>query len=341
MATVTHLREALEEIASAINPDEDIVMVYLAGRSNADGSLRVSLPPLGLVQLTGPGLRPPVQAGRDPLARHRRRDLRRRSRSSTRSPTSTRWSSPRPGVAKQGLRVRATSWRCSATRCSAMRSPVPRRCRPRSSARNEAARAAGLRAYCTSAARSRAQLARLRGSSGGRANAASRARAGGARRAWPLPSTSKRSSIPTATLPVVRGMSFSLAPGAIGCLLGPSGCGKTTVLRCLAGFEPIDGGVDRARRPRRVARRASRCPPEERGVGMVFQDFALFPHLNVARNVAFGLRRQSDGASGQARGRDARARRACGMRRAPGRTSFPAASSSAWRWRARSRRSRS
>jgi hypothetical protein len=56
MATVTHLREALEEIAAASNPDEDIVMLYLAGRSNADGSLLVSLPPLGLVQLTGAGL---------------------------------------------------------------------------------------------------------------------------------------------------------------------------------------------------------------------------------------------------------------------------------------------
>ncbi len=56
MATVTHLREALEEIASASNPDEDVVMLYLAGRSNADGSLQVSLPPLGLVQLTGAGL---------------------------------------------------------------------------------------------------------------------------------------------------------------------------------------------------------------------------------------------------------------------------------------------
>ena len=56
MATVTHLREALEGIASAIDPDEDIVMLYLAGRSNKDGSLHVSLPPLGLVQLTGPGL---------------------------------------------------------------------------------------------------------------------------------------------------------------------------------------------------------------------------------------------------------------------------------------------
>jgi hypothetical protein len=56
MATVTHLREALEEIAAASNPDEDIVMLYLAGRSNPDGSLSVSLPPLGLVQLTAAGL---------------------------------------------------------------------------------------------------------------------------------------------------------------------------------------------------------------------------------------------------------------------------------------------
>ena len=56
MATVTHLREALEEIAAASNPDEDVVMLYLVGRSNADGSLRVALPPLGLVQLTGAGL---------------------------------------------------------------------------------------------------------------------------------------------------------------------------------------------------------------------------------------------------------------------------------------------
>ena len=56
MATVTHLREALEEIAGASNPDEDIVMLYLAGRNNPDGSLHASLPPLGLVQLTGAGL---------------------------------------------------------------------------------------------------------------------------------------------------------------------------------------------------------------------------------------------------------------------------------------------
>ena len=90
--------------------------------------------------------------------------------------------------------------------------------------------------------------------------------------------------------PVVRGMSFSLAPGIIGCLLGPSGCGKTTVLRCLAGFEPVQGGSI-AIGGRVVSNATLRIPPEERGVGMVFQDYALFPHLTVSRNVAFGLRK--------------------------------------------------
>ena len=98
------------------------------------------------------------------------------------------------------------------------------------------------------------------------------------------------------SVPVVRGMSFALAPGAIGCLLGPSGCGKTTVLRCLAGFEPVQGGTI-ALGGRVVSRPGLAVPPEQRSVGMVFQDFALFPHLTVARNVAFGLRRQSAGAA--------------------------------------------
>jgi iron(III) transport system ATP-binding protein len=89
--------------------------------------------------------------------------------------------------------------------------------------------------------------------------------------------------------PVVRGLSLSLPRGAIGCLLGASGCGKTTVLRCIAGFEPVaageiilDGEV--------VSCPGFRVPPERRRVGMVFQDYALFPHLSVAENVAFGLR---------------------------------------------------
>ena len=97
-------------------------------------------------------------------------------------------------------------------------------------------------------------------------------------------------------VPVVRGMSFALAPGAIGCLLGPSGCGKTTVLRCLAGFEPVQGGAI-SLGGRVVSRPGSSVPPEERSVGMVFQDFALFPHLTVARNVAFGLRRHATDAA--------------------------------------------
>src|SRR4029450_9011486 len=80
---------------------------------------------------------------------------------------------------------------------------------------------------------------------------------------------------------VLRGLSFALEPGRIGCLLGASGCGKTTVLRCLAGFEPVDGGTIEL--GDRVASRAGLLvPPEKRSVGMVFQDYALFPHLTVA-----------------------------------------------------------
>ena len=87
-------------------------------------------------------------------------------------------------------------------------------------------------------------------------------------------------------------MSFTLAPGRIGCLLGPSGCGKTTMLRCLAGFEPVEGGeimlADRV-----VSKPGFQLPPEKRGIGMVFQDYALFPHLSVARNIGFGLTRMA------------------------------------------------
>jgi iron(III) transport system ATP-binding protein len=87
---------------------------------------------------------------------------------------------------------------------------------------------------------------------------------------------------------VVRGLSFSLARGAIGCLLGPSGCGKTTVLRCIAGFEGIGAGEIRIG-GRVVSGNGVMLPPEKRRVGMVFQDYALFPHLDVAGNIAFGL----------------------------------------------------
>ena len=87
---------------------------------------------------------------------------------------------------------------------------------------------------------------------------------------------------------VVRGLSFSLARGVIGCLLGPSGCGKTTVLRCIAGFEGIGAGEIRIA-GRVVSGSGVMLPPEKRRIGMVFQDYALFPHLDVAGNIAFGL----------------------------------------------------
>jgi iron(III) transport system ATP-binding protein len=87
---------------------------------------------------------------------------------------------------------------------------------------------------------------------------------------------------------IVRDVSFVLERGVIGCFLGPSGCGKTTLLRAIAGFEPAAAGEIRLH-GRPVATPGRSLPPEERHVGMVFQDFALFPHLTVERNVAFGL----------------------------------------------------
>jgi iron(III) transport system ATP-binding protein len=90
---------------------------------------------------------------------------------------------------------------------------------------------------------------------------------------------------------VVRGLGFALDPGRIGCLLGPSGCGKTTVLRCIAGFEPIDAGTI-ALSGRVVSEPGRLTPPEHRRIGMVFQDYALFPHLTVGGNIGFGLARR-------------------------------------------------
>jgi iron(III) transport system ATP-binding protein len=87
---------------------------------------------------------------------------------------------------------------------------------------------------------------------------------------------------------VVNGVEFQLEAGAIACLLGPSGCGKTTLLRCIAGFEPIVDGEIRID-GRLVSGAGVQLAPEQRQIGMVFQDYALFPHLNVARNIAFGI----------------------------------------------------
>jgi iron(III) transport system ATP-binding protein len=87
---------------------------------------------------------------------------------------------------------------------------------------------------------------------------------------------------------VVRDISLSLARGTIACLLGPSGCGKTTLLRGIAGFEPVSSGEIRVNGTV-VSTPGYTLPPEQRRIGMVFQDFALFPHLNCARNIGFGL----------------------------------------------------
>ncbi len=87
---------------------------------------------------------------------------------------------------------------------------------------------------------------------------------------------------------VLNGIAFALQRGQIGCLLGASGCGKTTVLRCIAGFEPVaDGEI--WLNGTLVSRNNFSVPTELRRIGMVFQDYALFPHLSVAANVAFGL----------------------------------------------------
>ncbi|MBT3094647.1 MAG: ABC transporter ATP-binding protein [Candidatus Thiodiazotropha endolucinida] len=88
---------------------------------------------------------------------------------------------------------------------------------------------------------------------------------------------------------VVDDVSFELESGVIGCLLGPSGCGKTSLLRAIAGFEPLVHG-EILLHGRQVSRPGHTLAPEKRRVGMVFQDFALYPHLTVGENVAFGLR---------------------------------------------------
>ncbi len=95
-----------------------------------------------------------------------------------------------------------------------------------------------------------------------------------------------------AATPVVKDVSFTVYPGEIFALLGPSGCGKTTTLRIVAGFETADTGrISMAERT--LASSNVHVPAESRGIGFVFQDYALFPHKNVLENVAFGLRKVS------------------------------------------------
>lgn len=91
---------------------------------------------------------------------------------------------------------------------------------------------------------------------------------------------------------VVKDISLSLAEGQIGCLVGPSGCGKTTILRAIAGFEAPQSGQIRLQ-GQTVSSANQQLVPEQRKIGMVFQDFALFPHLTVADNISFGLQQYS------------------------------------------------
>lgn len=93
-------------------------------------------------------------------------------------------------------------------------------------------------------------------------------------------------------LTVVKNLDFAVNAGDIACLLGPSGCGKSTILRAIAGFEPLRNGtiiLD----GHEISSSKQILAPEKRNIGMVFQDYALFPHLTVVQNIEFGLNRQS------------------------------------------------
>ncbi|MEZ2744812.1 ABC transporter ATP-binding protein [Halopseudomonas bauzanensis] len=92
---------------------------------------------------------------------------------------------------------------------------------------------------------------------------------------------------------VVHDLSIHLRAGDIGCLLGPSGCGKTTTLRSIAGFEPVSAGEIRLD-GQVLSSPTHNVPPEQRRIGMVFQDYALFPHLTVAQNIAFGINKHPE-----------------------------------------------
>jgi len=109
--------------------------------------------------------------------------------------------------------------------------------------------------------------------------------------ASPISIASLTKTYPGAGQPALKGVSLDVAPGTFLVLLGPSGSGKTTLLRCLAGIERIDGGAI-SLGSRIVADGRAHVPPEQRDLSMVFQDYALWPHLTALDNVAFALRRR-------------------------------------------------
>lgn len=91
--------------------------------------------------------------------------------------------------------------------------------------------------------------------------------------------------------PVLENISFHVNSGEICCLLGPSGCGKTTVLRAIAGFQPLSQG-EITLNDQLLSSSKFQLEPEYRNIGMVFQDYALFPHLTVLDNILFGIRKR-------------------------------------------------
>jgi iron(III) transport system ATP-binding protein len=109
--------------------------------------------------------------------------------------------------------------------------------------------------------------------------------------AEPISAVSLTKTYPGASVPALKSVFLDVAPGTFLVLLGPSGSGKTTLLRCLAGIERIDSG-SLSIGSRVVADGRSHVPPEQRDLSMVFQDYALWPHLTSLDNVAFALRRR-------------------------------------------------
>ena len=91
---------------------------------------------------------------------------------------------------------------------------------------------------------------------------------------------------------IVRDVSLTLEDAEIDCLLGASGCGKTSLLRAIAGFQPISQGSITLQ-GQIIASPNFQMPPEQRNIGMVFQDYSLFPHLTVGDNIAFGIHQQT------------------------------------------------
>src|SRR5262249_34599001 len=100
------------------------------------------------------------------------------------------------------------------------------------------------------------------------------------------------------SVPAVRGMNFNVMPGEQLTLLGPSGCGKTTTLRAVAGLEqPSAGQIRDGGVPVFSSARKINIPAEKRGLSMVFQSYAIWPHMTVFDNVAYGLRVRKAGAA--------------------------------------------